>query len=64
VTIAMARKVAPKGLPTWLKRLERGLGSGVDILVFRRNSWVIAIPILAKERAVRSQARKVRSVKI
>lgn len=30
--------------------------------VFRRKSWVIAMPMLAKERDVRSQARKVRSI--
>jgi hypothetical protein len=32
-----------------------------DKEVLRRKSWVIAIPMLAKEREVRSQARKVRS---
>jgi hypothetical protein len=31
-------------------------------VVFRRKSWVIAMPMEAKERDVRSQARKVRSV--
>lgn len=30
-------------------------------LVLRRKSWVMAIPMLAKAREVRSQARKVRS---
>jgi hypothetical protein len=30
--------------------------------VFRRKSCVIAMPMLAKEREVRSQAKKVRSV--
>ena len=31
------------------------------LLLFRRKSWVIAMPIEAKAREVRSQARKVRS---
>lgn len=33
----------------------------MSIDVFRRNSWVMAIPIDAKESDVRSQARNVRS---
>lgn len=33
-----------------------------DIEVFSRKSCVMAMPILAKDREVRSQARKVRSV--
>lgn len=32
------------------------------IVVLRRKSWVTAMPILAKDSDVRSQARKVRSV--
>ena len=31
------------------------------MVVFRRKSWVIAMPMEAKAREVRSQARKVRS---
>jgi hypothetical protein len=32
------------------------------MVVLRRKSWVTAMPMLAKEREVRTQARKVRSV--
>ena len=46
-------------------------GSGVGfnpsrsvIVVFKRKSWVTAIPIEANAREVRSQARKVRSEKV
>lgn len=84
----MPRKVAPRGLPTWRRRVlfswfkgvvdeeidggrSRGFweeGDGVlllllsEMLVLRRKSWVTAMPMLAKDREVRSQARKVRSV--
>lgn len=34
---------------------------GLESDVLRRKSWVIAMPMEAKEREVRSQARKVRS---
>lgn len=60
----MAMKVAPSGLPTWRSRTCGELtsaGSEVAIVVFRRKSCVTAMPMLAKEREVRSQARKVRS---
>lgn len=33
-----------------------------EMVVLRRKSWVMAIPMEAKAREVRSQARKVRSV--
>ena len=62
----MPKNVAPRGLPT-----ERSLvdaegdciasGSEGAIDVLRRNSWVTAIPMLAKESEVRSHARNVRS---
>lgn len=60
-------KVAPSGFPKC-----RSLACGEDVWdasgefdrdVFRRKSCVIAMPMLAKEREVRSQAKKVRSVK-
>ena len=66
ITIEIAINVAPSGFPTWRRREaeeegEDGLeGLGARV-VLRRKSWVIAMPIEAKEREVRSQARKVRS---
>jgi hypothetical protein len=67
IKTAMPMKVAPSGLPTWRSLVrgdsERLLGF-VDLamVVLRRKSCVMAMPMLAKEREVRSQARKVRSV--
>jgi hypothetical protein len=69
-------KVAPSGLPRWrsLWRLWRCASAatseeeeGLEDVSgrrdeLRRKSWVIAMPMEAKEREVRSQARKVRSV--
>ena len=62
------RKVAPRGFPTALSRsAERGpvvwvaLDVWPDVAVLSRKSWVMATPMLAKERDVRSQARNVRS---
>ena len=60
----MAMKVAPSGLPTWRRRACGELmvaGSEDAMVVFSRKSCVIAMPMLAKESEVRSQARKVRS---
>jgi hypothetical protein len=59
----MAMKVAPSGLPTWRRRAcgELIVGSEDARVVFSRKSCVIAMPMLAKESEVRSQARKVRS---
>lgn len=67
-------KVAPSGLPRWrsLRRLWLWATAVASVLEdegevswrrdeLRRNSWVIAMPMEAKEREVRSQARKVRS---
>jgi hypothetical protein len=72
---ADAMKVAPRGLPRCRNRacglrIESKVGSVearcllcvFERDVFRRKSWVIAMPIEAKEREVRSQARKVRSI--
>lgn len=66
----MAMKVAPRGLPTWRRAWwEEGEGEGLlgeeweeGREELRRKSWVIAMPMEAKEREVRSQARKVRSL--
>jgi hypothetical protein len=73
----MAMKVAPRGLPTCLRRtwgvselvegdeeLEVLLEGGFAMEVLRRKSWVIAIPMEAKEREVRSQARNVLSTQM
>lgn len=64
-----ARNVAPRGLPTWWRWAareecweEEGEGweeSGGE----RRNSWVTAIPMEAKESEVRRYERYVRSVR-
>ena len=63
----MPRKVAPSGLPSCRRWYVLDGFSGVrpsrlEIVVLRRKSCVIAIPIEANARDVRSQARKVRSV--
>lgn len=64
----IATKVAPRGLPTWRRRAagetcgEGEFDESGWREEFRRKSWVTAMPIEAKEREVRSQARKVRSV--
>ena len=60
----MAMKVAPSGLPMWRRRACGELmsaGSEDAMVVFSRKSCVIAMPMLAKESEVRSQAKKVRS---
>lgn len=64
--MAIPKNVAPNGLPTWRKRYV--LSGFVDVrplrsemVVFRRKSWVMAIPIEAKASEVRSQAKNVRS---
>lgn len=44
--------------------VEVGCDGGQDTELLRRNNWVIAMPIEAKERDVRSQARNVRSVSV
>ena len=67
INIATARNVVPSGCPTdrrWSAGEIAGdgfAGSAGDKVLFRRKSWVIAIPIEANAREVRSQARKVRS---
>lgn len=62
VMIPMARNVAPSGLPTWRSFIWGEEGASSRRVVFSLNNWVTAMPIEAKEREVRSQARKVRSV--
>lgn len=59
----IARKVAPSGFPTCRSFICGVLGSLLERVVLRRKSWVTAMPMEAKEREVRSQARKVRSVR-
>jgi len=56
----MAKKVAPSGLPRC--RSVSAWPCSLDSDVLSRNSWVMAMPMEAKARLVRSQARKVRSV--
>jgi hypothetical protein len=51
-------KVDPRGFPTWW---SRDSFPPVEMEVFRRKSWVIAMPIEAKDSEVRNQARKVLS---
>lgn len=59
--MAIARNVAPSGLPTCRKWFApSGCGCCVRV-VFNRNSCVTAIPMLANDKDVRIQARKVRS---
>lgn len=61
----MPRKMAPSGLPRCRRVCScpvSGAPSSSDRDVFSRKSWVMATPMEAKERDVRSQARKVRSV--
>ena len=53
--------MAPKGLPTWRSFSWGEEGEVSLMVVLRRKSWVTAMPMEAKEREVRSQARKVRS---
>lgn len=69
IIMEMAMKVAPSGLPRWRRCLcaeseddDDEEGELERRLVFRRKSCVIAMPMEAKERDVRSQARNVRSV--
>ena len=71
INIEMPMKVAPSGFPTCRNRAwgvsvseeeEDEFGVEPDIVVLRRKSWVTAMPMEAKERDVRSQARKVRSM--
>lgn len=61
----MPIKVAPRGFPSCRSLACGDAGdwkSGAfDSEVFRRNSWVMAMPMLANESDVRSQARNVRS---
>lgn len=64
--MAIPRKVAPSGFPTCLRWYccpdPTGLPPSLSwIVVLSLNSWVIAMPIDANAREVRSQARKVRS---
>ena len=64
--MAIPKNVAPSGLPTWRRRYVLSGFAGTRpsrslMVVLRRKSWVIATPIEAKAREVRSQARNVRS---
>jgi hypothetical protein len=69
IRMEMAMKVAPRGFPIWRRCVDWEAEDGEDgdeeggeeMVEFKRKSWVIAMPIEAKEREVRSQARKVRS---
>lgn len=63
----MAKNVAPSGFPTarsFFVAANDTTASGLleAMVVLRRKSWVTAMPMLAKDRDVRSQARKVLSV--
>ena len=58
----MPRKVAPRGLPSCFIWAAGALAPSPLMEVLRRKSWVTAMPMAAKAREVRSQARKVRSV--
>ncbi len=65
ISIDIPRKVAPSGFPN-CRSLVVPVGCGLrpsrsEIVAFRRKSWVMAMPIEAKAKEVRSQARKVRS---
>lgn len=60
ITMDTPMKVAPSGLPTWRRCTSDGL-AGVERDVLSRKSCVTAMPMLAKESEVRSQARNVRS---
>ena len=66
-SIAIPRNVAPNGFPscwiwyTWSSGGEDGTSLRWEMEVLRRKSCVMAMPMPAKEREVRSQARKVRS---
>jgi hypothetical protein len=66
MTILIAMNVAPRGLPICLRWVFCDFwwwdGEEEDNEVLRRKSWVMAMPMEANEREVRSQARKVRSV--
>jgi hypothetical protein len=59
INMLTPKKAVPSGLPRWRRVSACLLSSASDVL--RRNSCVIAIPIEAKAKDVRSQARKVRS---
>src|SRR5262245_31298195 len=64
MTMEMPMKVAPSGFPTCRRRdcgVRGRSGFDSEMVVLRRKSWVTAMPMEAKEREVRSQARKVRS---
>jgi hypothetical protein len=66
-TIEIPRKAAPSGLPKLRKCIAEAEGSGslpdgVVMVVLRRKSCVIAMPMDANARDVRSHARNVRSV--
>ena len=59
--------VEPRGFPTfrrlWSAVCPDAVSGVLANVVLRRNSWVMAMPMLAKARDVRSQARKVRSAR-
>ena len=75
IRIDIPMNVAPSGLPRCLSLWTLCVCASVETsdefwfevsdlkLELRRNSWVIAIPMEAKERLVRSQARNVRSTR-
>lgn len=65
-SLQMAKNVAPSGFPTarsFFVAAKETTASGFDeaMEVFSRKSCVTAMPMLAKDREVRSQARKVLS---
>ena len=62
ITTAMPRNVAPNGLPMRRSFTCSDMCSLFSRDVLRRKSCVTAMPMLAKEREVRSQAKYVRSV--
>ena len=62
ITTAMPKNAAPNGLPTRRSFACSDICSLFSRDVLRRKSCVTAMPMLAKEREVRSQARYVRSI--
>ena len=66
-SMLMPRNVAPRGFPMWrsFRKCASSVVSWVSVSareVFNRNSCVMAMPIDAKARDVRSHARNVRSI--
>lgn len=66
INTAIPKNVAPSGFPN-CRSLAAFEGCGFmpsrsDRVALSRKSWVMAIPMEAKAKEVRSQARKVRSI--